>query len=48
MWRARCSLGGDGMERGNTNIALPATKPNEHGGPLSHCPIIDRTLRKVF
>lgn len=36
MWRIRCSRGGDGMERGNTNIALPATKPNEHKGGRYH------------
>lgn len=24
------------MERGNTNIALPATKPNEHKGGRYH------------
>lgn len=36
MWRIRCSRGGDEMERGNTNIALPATKPNEHRGGRYH------------
>lgn len=36
MCRIRCSRGGDGMERGNTNTALPATKANEHRGGRYH------------